>query len=223
MIVGGAVDSIVLPIDQCIVPAGIVGPVAISILSDPQPVLASQITDQNQNTTVAGPTIIFVDFGTPEQTLAQIILSPGSKLTKDLNGVSSLAASCSSGDCSPATSASTSTISNEHASAVAAAGGAAAATGTTTADASAATAAEIDEGFITPIMPAAASTTAAVGSAGLPLASSGVSAAVSVSDASSASADMIVPAMPTAAASTATPSAGQLNVAAPVQIIGFDN
>ncbi|KZW04398.1 hypothetical protein EXIGLDRAFT_663928 [Exidia glandulosa HHB12029] len=244
MIVGGAVDSIVLPIDQCIVPQGVTGPVAISILSDPQPVLASNVVDQNQNTTVAGPTIVFVDFGIPEQTLSQIILSPGSKLTKDLNGVSAVAASCSSGSCNPSTVDSTSTISNEQATAIAAAGGGSASTAvygaggaaaaTAVYGASAPSATQLDEGFITPLMPAQSAANAesapvvgsagnsiefpaatGVDSAGLPLAT-----AAPAAGGAAASSDVIVPAMPASSTDSSVVPV-QLN-AEPVMVIGFD-
>lgn len=203
MIVGGATDALIFPIEQCVVPANVFGPVAIIVTSDAQPLLASQIVDQNQNTTVAGPTIAFIDFGLPEQTLSQLILTPGSKLTKDLNGAA------------PISSDSTSTITNEQATSVAAAGSAAA-----TADASS------SSSDITPVMPAAADPVV-VGSAGLPIAattdsasialpSSGV-ADVPVSGAGSSSPDVIIPLMPAASAPAAAPS-GAVNVA----VLGFD-
>lgn len=86
MVVGGAAAAISLPIDQCIVPKGIVGPVALFVTKDAQPLLGLDIADQEVANIVAGPTIAFVDFGVAEQTIARLVLTPGSKLTKDLNG-----------------------------------------------------------------------------------------------------------------------------------------
>ncbi|EJD54009.1 hypothetical protein AURDEDRAFT_110664 [Auricularia subglabra TFB-10046 SS5] len=174
MIVGGAVNSITLPIEQCVVPAGVNGPVALMVTSDPQPLLASDIIDQSKKNIVAGPTIAFLDFGVKEQTLSQLILTPGSKLTKDLNGVSQVAASCSSGSCQPVASDSTATISPQAASGVMEQAGAPATvapqTTSTVSDPAAATATQIFQGDITPVMPAAGGAAEApVGSAGLPI------------------------------------------------------
>lgn len=60
MLVGGVPFSIALPMDQCVVPQGINGPVAIFITSDPQPLL-SDIIEQANNSIVAGPTMAFID------------------------------------------------------------------------------------------------------------------------------------------------------------------
>lgn len=60
MMVGGQAFSIALPFDQCVVPQGINGPVAIFITSDPQPLL-SDIIEQANNSIVAGPTMAFID------------------------------------------------------------------------------------------------------------------------------------------------------------------
>jgi len=60
MLVGGVPFSISLPLDQCVVPAGINGPVAIYVTSDDQPVLAD-VVERNLNTVIAGPTMAFID------------------------------------------------------------------------------------------------------------------------------------------------------------------
>ncbi|KAH7103028.1 ferritin-like domain-containing protein [Auriculariales sp. MPI-PUGE-AT-0066] len=86
MIVGGAVTSIALPIAECRVPAGINGPVALYISTSQHPLLALDIVDQNKSKIIAGPTIAYIDFGVAEQTIAQLVLRPESKLTKDLTG-----------------------------------------------------------------------------------------------------------------------------------------
>lgn len=89
MIVGGALDAISLPYDQCVVPMGINGPVAISILNDSQPLLASDIVDQSALTTVCGPALAFIDFGLPQQALSSSVLTSQSPLNKDVDGASS--------------------------------------------------------------------------------------------------------------------------------------
>lgn len=60
MIVGGAPMSISLPINECVVPEGINGPVAIWITSDAQP-LVNNIVNRATTQLVAGPTVTFVD------------------------------------------------------------------------------------------------------------------------------------------------------------------
>ncbi|EMD41001.1 hypothetical protein CERSUDRAFT_80642 [Gelatoporia subvermispora B] len=60
MLVGGAPTSISLAFSACVVPSGIDGPVALFITSDSQPI-DNNIVNQNTNTIVAGPTLIFVD------------------------------------------------------------------------------------------------------------------------------------------------------------------
>lgn len=118
MFVGGASCAKVLPINECIVPEGIQGAVSIIITKDNNPLL-SNVVDQDQTTTVAGPDIIFVDFGTPAQQLTQLVLKSDSKLTKDLNGSA------------PKDSTVVTTIKPEEASSsIDAAGGGAAPTGT---------------------------------------------------------------------------------------------
>lgn len=60
MMVGGAPFSIALPINECIVPEGINGPVAIWITSDGQP-LNNDVKNRATTQLVAGPTYAFVD------------------------------------------------------------------------------------------------------------------------------------------------------------------
>ncbi|GLB33247.1 putative ferritin-like domain containing protein [Lyophyllum shimeji] len=72
MLVGGAPMSIPLPLSQCVVPAGINGPVALFITSDGQP-LINNVRDRATNKLVAGPTLAFVD--TKPQMLGQIARS----------------------------------------------------------------------------------------------------------------------------------------------------
>lgn len=60
MLIGGAPFAIVLPFDQCVVPDGINGPVAVFVTSDPQP-LANNVRDQAADKIIAGPTMAFID------------------------------------------------------------------------------------------------------------------------------------------------------------------
>ncbi|CAE7120931.1 unnamed protein product [Rhizoctonia solani] len=60
MMTGGVASAAVFPIDQCVVPQGLEGPVYIYVTNSSQPLLNSQ---QNQNVAsiVAGPTGAFID------------------------------------------------------------------------------------------------------------------------------------------------------------------
>jgi hypothetical protein len=60
MLTGGLPFSISLPIDQCVVPQGINGPVAIWITSDDQPLNGNAVQRQS-NAIVAGPLLTFID------------------------------------------------------------------------------------------------------------------------------------------------------------------
>ena len=60
MLVGGNATALSLPIDECIVPTGINGPVAIFLTIDPQP-LSADVTTQNAEAILAGPAIAFID------------------------------------------------------------------------------------------------------------------------------------------------------------------
>jgi len=69
MVIGGLAFSVPLPLSQCVVPAGINGPVAIWITSDSQPLINNPI-DRAVDKQVAGPTIAFID--TKSQLLGQM-------------------------------------------------------------------------------------------------------------------------------------------------------
>lgn len=60
MMVGGNPFSIALPFNQCVVPQGINGPVAIWVTSDGQPLL-NNVRDRATTQLVAGPTMAFID------------------------------------------------------------------------------------------------------------------------------------------------------------------
>ncbi|KAF7331654.1 hypothetical protein MKEN_00045100 [Mycena kentingensis (nom. inval.)] len=74
MITGGMPFSINLPIEDCVVPPGVNGPVAIWITSDNNP-LANNVVDRDSVKQVAGPDIIFID-SVPE-TLGQLVRGSG--------------------------------------------------------------------------------------------------------------------------------------------------
>jgi hypothetical protein len=69
MLVGGSFASIPLPFDNCVVPAGINGPVAIFVTSDGQ-ALANNVRDRATTQLVAGPLMAFID--TQPQMLGQL-------------------------------------------------------------------------------------------------------------------------------------------------------
>lgn len=75
MMVGGAPNSINLPLSQCVVPAGINGPVALWITSDDDP-LINNVIDRATTQQVAGPAILFVD-SSPEM-IGQLVRGSGS-------------------------------------------------------------------------------------------------------------------------------------------------
>ncbi|PPQ73842.1 hypothetical protein CVT26_012177, partial [Gymnopilus dilepis] len=108
MMLGGQPFSIALPFDQCVVPQGINGPVAIWITSDGQP-LINNVRDRATSQLVAGPTMAFID--TQPQMLGQLARADGN---------------------SQVSSTSTSTISPAQASAIISAAGSSTATATAT-------------------------------------------------------------------------------------------
>jgi len=75
MMTGGVANAASFPIDQCVVPQGLEGPVYIFITNTTQPLLNSQ---QNQNVAsiVAGPTGGFID--TRQESASQLFRTTGS-------------------------------------------------------------------------------------------------------------------------------------------------
>ncbi|KAI0662966.1 ferritin-like domain-containing protein [Cubamyces menziesii] len=116
MLVGGMPASIPFPLDQCVVPSGIEGPVAIFVTSDMQP-LNNNVVERASQAVVAGPTMAFID--TQKQLLSQL----------------ALAGSSSSGDNSSNESSSTTTISPSEATSIISSASAASATDGATATA----------------------------------------------------------------------------------------
>ncbi|KAF9004732.1 ferritin-like domain-containing protein [Cyathus striatus] len=74
MLIGGASNSIALPFNQCVVPAGINGPVAIFVTSDGNP-LINNVRDRASDKLIAGPTMAFID--TQPQVLGQLARGSG--------------------------------------------------------------------------------------------------------------------------------------------------
>jgi hypothetical protein len=77
MLTGGMPSSITLPIDQCVVPPGINGPVAIWVTSDMQPLNGDAVQRQS-NAIVAGPTMAFIDV--QSDAMGSLVTNVGSSL-----------------------------------------------------------------------------------------------------------------------------------------------
>jgi hypothetical protein len=60
MMTGGTPIAISLPFDQCVVPDGLNGPVAIFVTNDSTP-LVNNVRDRNAAQVIAGPNIAFID------------------------------------------------------------------------------------------------------------------------------------------------------------------
>ncbi|KAI0676779.1 ferritin-like domain-containing protein [Trametes maxima] len=109
MLVGGMPATISLPLDACVVPQGVEGPVAIFVTSDDQP-LNNNVRDRaTQTTVIAGPAMAFID--TQKQLLSQLALA------------------ASSNNASGSSSTSTTTITPPEASSIISSASAASATG----------------------------------------------------------------------------------------------
>jgi hypothetical protein len=80
MIVGGAPFAINLPLDQCTVPPGINGPVAVWVTSDSNP-LINNVIDRDTTKQVAGPAFIEVD--SQPDLLSQLVRSTGTAATTE--------------------------------------------------------------------------------------------------------------------------------------------
>ena len=85
MLVGGMPTSISLPLDQCIVPQGVEGPVGLFITSDNQP-LNNNVRDRATQAVLAGPAMAFID--TQKQLLSQLALAAGSSDPSQRNTIS---------------------------------------------------------------------------------------------------------------------------------------
>jgi len=83
MLMGGAPNSLSLPLSQCVVPSGSNGPMAIWITSDSQPI-SNDVVSRTPNSIVAGPTILYVD--TSNQMLGKIVVNGGNSTSPTPGG-----------------------------------------------------------------------------------------------------------------------------------------
>ncbi|KLO15776.1 hypothetical protein SCHPADRAFT_824188 [Schizopora paradoxa] len=118
MLAGGMPASLSLPFDQCVVPTGLTGPVAIYVTNNTQP-LVNNPRDKFLGNIVAGPTMAFID-NDPEDISSLAITGQVGNSVSNSTGSSSSDSSSTSAD----SSTSTATISPASASSVAAAAGA---------------------------------------------------------------------------------------------------
>lgn len=70
MMAGGMPFSLSQPIDNCMVPANITGPVAVWVTKDDQP-LANNARDRTDTNVLAGPSMVFID--TTVDTISQLV------------------------------------------------------------------------------------------------------------------------------------------------------
>ncbi|XP_006459736.1 hypothetical protein AGABI2DRAFT_177560 [Agaricus bisporus var. bisporus H97] len=110
MMIGGSPFSISLPLDQCVVPSGINGPVAIWITSDGQALL-NDVVNRAAKGVVAGPTMAFID--TIPEALSEVAVSGSDGLANNAGS-----SNPPSNDGSTSTTISTSTISPAEASSI---------------------------------------------------------------------------------------------------------
>ena len=103
MLLGGQPTSIPFPFNNCVVPSGINGPVAIFITSDGQP-LINNVVDRATTQLVAGPLLTFLD--TQPQVLGEAV------------GITSGSSSNSSSSSGSGSTITTQTISSAQASAI---------------------------------------------------------------------------------------------------------
>jgi hypothetical protein len=81
MMLGGQTTSIALPINNCVVPSNINGPVVIWITSDGQP-LVNNVVDRATSQLVAGPTMAFID--TQVQMLGMLARTPSNSAAQSI-------------------------------------------------------------------------------------------------------------------------------------------
>ncbi|VDC06256.1 unnamed protein product [Peniophora sp. CBMAI 1063] len=98
MMAGGMPFSLSQPVDNCMVPSNVTGPVAVWVTKDDQP-LANNARDRTDTNVLAGPSVVFID--TTVDTISQLVRTSA--------GSAASSSSSSSSD-SSAQPASTSTI-----------------------------------------------------------------------------------------------------------------
>lgn len=77
MLVGGGPTALSFPVEECVVPEGLNGPVAIFLTTDPTP-LSSNVVVQDASIILAGPTLAFID--TIPDALGSLIRAGGAPL-----------------------------------------------------------------------------------------------------------------------------------------------
>ncbi|THG99559.1 hypothetical protein EW026_g2809 [Hermanssonia centrifuga] len=114
MMFGNSSFSLALPFNQCVVPPGTNGPVAVYVTSDDQP-LENNIRDQATVNLIAGPTMAYIDTIVEDLgTVARTGSSSGSSSSSDSSSSSSSSdssSSVSSSDSSSSSSTATASIS----------------------------------------------------------------------------------------------------------------
>jgi len=108
MLTGGNATALSLPIDGCIVPNGINGPVAIFLTTDAKPLVADVVT-QNAAQILAGPAIVFIDQADPLGSIVRKVSNPVQSSGQISQSQANQALSQASGSISTATDTSTNT------------------------------------------------------------------------------------------------------------------
>jgi hypothetical protein len=115
MLAGGMPFSLSLPIDQCVVPQGLNGAVAIWITKDDQP-LNGGVIDRQSNAIVAGPLMTFIDIGADK--ISALVRNKGSSGSGSNNSGSSSNNSSSNSSGVATSFTSTTTVSPSDAAAI---------------------------------------------------------------------------------------------------------
>ncbi|KZV71399.1 hypothetical protein PENSPDRAFT_664420 [Peniophora sp. CONT] len=90
MMAGGMPFSLSQPVDNCMVPANVTGPVAVWVTKDDQP-LANNARDRTDTNVLAGPSIVFID--TTVDMISQLVrTSSGAAASSDSSASASSAA-----------------------------------------------------------------------------------------------------------------------------------
>ncbi|KAF8583947.1 hypothetical protein K439DRAFT_1617042 [Ramaria rubella] len=102
MMIGGAVNSISLPLSQCVVPATINGPVAIWITNSTDPLL-NNVINRSTAQLVAGPSMAFID--SKPEAMGELIRAGSGNSSTETTDISSGQASAIASSGSSSTSA----------------------------------------------------------------------------------------------------------------------
>jgi len=105
MLAGGLPFSIALPYNQCVVPQGINGPVALFVTSDSQP-LAANVVQQATTQLIAGPAMLYVD-SQPDLLSQMVRTGSGGSSASNSTSTSTVSSGAASSTTSSASAAST--------------------------------------------------------------------------------------------------------------------